>query len=145
MSTTERPHYTKTAGFRMIHTLDPHLLCVPSLHVVIVTLARIYYGGVFKQLHIDEAERKLYEKELKDGKLDIDGTSITSNNNINILINDSCFIKFIDSLSVLNQAKSKIDEKEICIPGLDEAIREFENGETISCKDFSDYQAKMRE
>jgi hypothetical protein len=71
MSTTERPHYTKTAGFRMIHALDPHLLCVPSLHVVIVTLARIYYGGVFKQLHIDEAERKLYEKELKDGANDI--------------------------------------------------------------------------
>jgi len=53
--------------------------------------------------------KRLSQKELKDGKLDIDGTSITSNNNINILINDSCFIKFIDNLSVLNQAKSKID------------------------------------
>ena len=54
-------------------------------------------------------------------------------------------IKVQKELVKFLKAKSKIDEKEICIPGLDEAIREFENGETISCKDFSDYQAKMRE
>ena len=43
------------------------------------------------------------------------------------------------------KTKSKIDEKNISIPALDEAIREFENGDVIKCNDFADYQAKMRE
>ena len=43
------------------------------------------------------------------------------------------------------KTKSKIDEKNISIPALDEAIKEFENGDVIKCNDFADYQAKMRE
>ena len=43
------------------------------------------------------------------------------------------------------KTKSKIDEKNISIPALDEAIKEFENGDVIRCNDFADYQAKMRE
>ncbi len=35
-STTNRPNYKKNLRFRIIHTLDPHLHCVPSLHVMIV-------------------------------------------------------------------------------------------------------------
>jgi hypothetical protein len=36
LSTTKRPHYTKTFRFKVIHTFDPHLMCIPSLHVMIV-------------------------------------------------------------------------------------------------------------
>jgi hypothetical protein len=35
-STTARPNYKKNTRFRMIHILDPHLHCVPSLHIMIV-------------------------------------------------------------------------------------------------------------
>jgi len=35
-STTQRPKYLKTAKFKLLHAADPHLHCVPSLHVLIV-------------------------------------------------------------------------------------------------------------
>lgn len=37
-STTVRPKYLKHPKFRLLHTVDPHLHCVPSLHVLIVVL-----------------------------------------------------------------------------------------------------------
>jgi hypothetical protein len=45
-STTVRPKYLKHAKFRLLHAVDPHLHCVPSLHVLIVvfnhrTVARL--------------------------------------------------------------------------------------------------------
>lgn len=40
MTTTNRPHYKKNFRFLLIHMFDPHLLCVPSLHVTIM-------GGVW--------------------------------------------------------------------------------------------------
>lgn len=35
-STTRRPQKSANAGFSLIHSLDPHLHCVPSLHVLLV-------------------------------------------------------------------------------------------------------------
>lgn len=35
LSTTERPKYFASPRFLIIHIFDPHLLCVPSLHVAI--------------------------------------------------------------------------------------------------------------
>jgi hypothetical protein len=35
-STTRRPRYLKTAKFVMLHVTDPHLHCVPSLHVLLL-------------------------------------------------------------------------------------------------------------
>jgi hypothetical protein len=37
-STTRRPFYIGKPGFIPIHILDPHLMCIPSLHVMIVIL-----------------------------------------------------------------------------------------------------------
>ncbi|MDR2553061.1 MAG: hypothetical protein LBD31_07860 [Treponema sp.] len=36
LSTTNRPKYKRGFSFRLIHALDPHLMCIPSLHVMIV-------------------------------------------------------------------------------------------------------------
>jgi hypothetical protein len=36
LSTTKRPRYLKRFRFLMIHLFDPHLMCIPSLHVMIV-------------------------------------------------------------------------------------------------------------
>lgn len=38
-STTNRPAYYGSFGFVCIHLFDPHLMCVPSLHVMVVTAA----------------------------------------------------------------------------------------------------------
>lgn len=42
------------------------------------------------------------------------------------------------------RAKSKINKKNVSFPALDEAIEEFKNGDIIKCKNFADYQAKMK-
>jgi hypothetical protein len=36
LSTTRRPRYLKGIRFFLIHMTDPHLMCIPSLHVMIV-------------------------------------------------------------------------------------------------------------
>ncbi|RKV95416.1 MAG: formate dehydrogenase [Campylobacter sp.] len=41
------------------------------------------------------------------------------------------------------KTKSKIDEKNISIPALDEAIREFKNGEVDRFKNFDEYEKAM--
>lgn len=35
-STTARPRYYRHPRFALIHALDPHLMCIPSLHVMLV-------------------------------------------------------------------------------------------------------------
>ena len=67
MTTTKRPDYKTDAAFKMIHAFDPHLLCVPSLHVAIVILASVYYAEVFKNDDFTEEERKTYTAELREG------------------------------------------------------------------------------
>ena len=42
-STTKRPKYLGSAHFRIIHLTDPHLHCVPSLHVLVVVLNSIRF------------------------------------------------------------------------------------------------------
>ena len=67
MTTTKRPDYKADKAFRMIHALDPHLLCVPSLHVAIVILASVYYAEVFKKDDFTEEECRVYTEELREG------------------------------------------------------------------------------
>ena len=67
MTTTKRPDYKTDAAFKMIHAFDPHLLCVPSLHVAIVILSSVYYTDVFKNDDFTEEERKTYTAELREG------------------------------------------------------------------------------
>ena len=67
MTTTKRPDYKTDAAFKMIHAFDPHLLCVPSLHVAIVILSSVYYADVFKNDDFTKEERKTYTAELREG------------------------------------------------------------------------------
>ena len=67
MTTTKRPDYKTDAAFKMIHAFDPHLLCVPSLHVAIVILSSVYYADVFKNDDFTEEEREMYTAELREG------------------------------------------------------------------------------
>lgn len=64
MSTTNRPNYTKMKEFKTIHRLDPHLMCVPSLHVAICALAFSFYKTTFKEIGLTQEEQDFYNQEL---------------------------------------------------------------------------------
>jgi hypothetical protein len=77
MSTTARPPCEdKLIG--KIRSLDPHLLCVPSLHVVIVVLTFAFYRDLFRtsatEFHaagVPPADLAGYESELRLGAVSI--------------------------------------------------------------------------
>lgn len=60
LSTTQRPRYLKHPRFLLIHLLDPHLMCIPSLHVMIVI--RCY--TMFRRITSDFGEQKLLQHEI---------------------------------------------------------------------------------
>jgi hypothetical protein len=64
MSTTNRPQYNKMKEFKTIRRLDPHLLCVPSLHVAICVLSFSFYKKAFSELGLSEKEQCFYNREL---------------------------------------------------------------------------------
>lgn len=66
MTTTNRPDYKENKAFKTIHAADPHLLCVPSLHVAICTVIYAFYKSLFERQVFpqEEAERRL--KEIKE-------------------------------------------------------------------------------
>ncbi len=69
MTTTRRPRYYKTIYFAAIHILDPHLLCVPSLHIAVITLTWTYFREVFKKEGFSEEQQALWNGELYRGAL----------------------------------------------------------------------------
>lgn len=70
MSTTRRPRYFR-GRFLAIQLFDPHLLCVPSLHVMVVVLTYTFYRRVFAELGMGGAEAERLNRELFDGSVTI--------------------------------------------------------------------------
>ncbi len=72
MSTTDRPHYNKKFYFRVIHVFDPHYLCVPSLHICVVSLVWSFYRQAFKEIEeIPQKEKDMYLQEMYDDAIKI--------------------------------------------------------------------------
>lgn len=71
LSTTDRPHYKRRIYFAGVHMLDPHYLCVPSLHITIVCLAYSFMRHVFEEENYPEREKEAWNKELYDGAVKI--------------------------------------------------------------------------
>lgn len=63
MSTTRRPRHLK-GRFLLIHLFDPHYLCVPSLHVMIVVLTHSFYRRAFAELNLPLDEAAALDAEL---------------------------------------------------------------------------------
>ncbi|MDR2468015.1 MAG: hypothetical protein LBD22_03550 [Spirochaetaceae bacterium] len=59
-STTNRPHYYGTFKFKLIHLFDPHLMCIPSLHVMVVVYTFIKFREEITALNGLEC----YQKEV---------------------------------------------------------------------------------
>lgn len=57
MSTMKRPPCNDMFYFKLIHTFDPHLLCVPSLHIAVIILTFSFYKDLF------ENEREFFTDE----------------------------------------------------------------------------------
>lgn len=71
MSTTIRPPHNGNKNMKTIHRVDPHYLCVPSLHIAVVTLTYCFFDDVFQQEHLSPDEHERYTKELYDGAVEI--------------------------------------------------------------------------
>ena len=68
LSTTERPFYIRRPRFLLIHTVDPHLMCIPSLHVMVVIRAYTLFREIAKNLGDDFSSQI---EELRLGALEI--------------------------------------------------------------------------
>jgi hypothetical protein len=50
LSTTERPRYLARPRFVVIHAFDPHLMCIPSLHVMVVIRTYTLFRKILREL-----------------------------------------------------------------------------------------------
>ncbi|MBO4546736.1 MAG: hypothetical protein J5700_04070, partial [Treponema sp.] len=71
LSTTDRPHYKRRIYFAGVHLLDPHYLCVPSLHITIVCLTYSFFRKVFEEEGYASQEKEAWNKELYEGAVRI--------------------------------------------------------------------------
>ncbi len=63
-STTKRPKYLKNAKFRLIHMVDPHVHCVPSLHVLLVVCNYLNFWRLVDKFGNGNAENFKQQKKL---------------------------------------------------------------------------------
>ena len=70
LSTTNRPFYIAHPRFLLIHLVDPHLMCIPSLHVMVVIRTYTLFAGMIRTLGKEE-QFALQAEELRMGALAI--------------------------------------------------------------------------
>jgi hypothetical protein len=69
-STTDRPFYIARPRFFVIHLFDPHLMCVPSLHVMVVIWTYTKFAAILKSFN-DAGRYAAQIDEMKQGALAI--------------------------------------------------------------------------
>jgi len=69
-STTRRPFYIARPRFFLIHLVDPHLMCIPSLHVMIAIRTYTKFAQIMRDFGDDTALAPQIE-ELRQGALAI--------------------------------------------------------------------------
>ena len=62
LSTTSRPLYKKGFHFALIHLVDPHLMCIPSLHVMLVVHSYTSFRHYIQILKEDETLTRFAEE-----------------------------------------------------------------------------------
>jgi hypothetical protein len=55
LSTTMRPRYLAMFRFMVIHAVDPHLMCIPSLHVMVVIRTYTQFARMIRTLGDEKA------------------------------------------------------------------------------------------
>jgi hypothetical protein len=56
LSTTRRPFYIRRPRFLLIHLFDPHLMCIPSLHVMVVIRTYTKFAAILGSLGPSEGD-----------------------------------------------------------------------------------------
>jgi len=69
-STTDRPFYIARPRFLFIHLVDPHLMCIPSLHVMVVILTWKKFAAILGRLN-EAGNCAAQTEEMKQGALAI--------------------------------------------------------------------------
>jgi hypothetical protein len=72
LSTTDRPFYIGRPRFLLIHAFDPHLMCIPSLHVMVVIRTYTLFEDILKSTG-DDGRFAAQIEELYRGALAITG------------------------------------------------------------------------
>jgi hypothetical protein len=70
LSTTNRPFYIARPRFMVIHLFDPHLMCVPSLHVMVVVWTYTKFAAILRSFN-DAGRYAAQIEEMKQGALAI--------------------------------------------------------------------------
>ena len=70
LSTTDRPFYVARPKFFLIHFSDPHLMCIPSLHVMVVIHTYTKFAAILRSLGEAETHAARIE-EMRQGALAI--------------------------------------------------------------------------
>ncbi|MDR3343773.1 MAG: hypothetical protein LBT14_13540 [Treponema sp.] len=68
LSTTDRPHYLARPRFAFIHATDPHLMCIPSLHVMVVIRTYTKFRDLIRSIG-DEQGLAPQIEEIRQGAL----------------------------------------------------------------------------
>ncbi len=129
MTTTTRPKYLKTQRFRAIHFFDPHLLCVPSLHVAISAGVYAWFRQFFQLNILPQEDAQMYLAEIKAHAISIvESVLFVKQHSVNCIplalymltstMNKSFFsiedaIEFIESLFLNSTEISPENRKEI--------------------------------
>lgn len=71
MTTTNRPLYKKRTSFVVMRMLDPHYLCVPSLHIAIVILCYAFFRDILQKEDFTREQRELWTREIYEGAIKI--------------------------------------------------------------------------
>ncbi len=130
MTTTNRPTNAdyRDKNFDAIRRVDPHYLCVPSLHIAVVVLTYSFFRDVFEKENFSDEEKALYNKELYDGAVEIGETVLyvkqhsvncipaalyMMSNAISDLFSIEDAVMFIDSLFVNQTNIEELSKQEI--------------------------------
>lgn len=112
MTTTYRPDYRKTKAFRVIHRVDPHYLCVPSLHIAIVCLCYSFYQMIFEREEFTETEKTKWNKEFYAQAINISETVLYIKQHSVNCIPAALYMltKIVPELYTAEEAESFIDD-----------------------------------
>ncbi|MCR5762032.1 MAG: hypothetical protein K6G00_01465 [Treponema sp.] len=70
MTTTKQPE-TNNIRLKMLRIMDPHYMCVPSLHIAVITLTTNFYKKLFEQNLFTEQEKTKWMKEIEEHGVEI--------------------------------------------------------------------------
>ncbi|MCL1928887.1 MAG: hypothetical protein FWG07_08875 [Treponema sp.] len=85
LSTTARPLYKKGFHFKLIHLVDPHLMCVPSLHVMLMVHSYTVFRNCIQKLGEEETLHMLAEKVFKGAMAIIEAVLYVKQHSVNCI------------------------------------------------------------